>query len=294
MKNLIKIISGLIIIVLILLGYLLFQELDKNLQVIFFDVGQGDAILIKTPNNQKILIDGGPDNIIVNKIGRYFNFFDKTIDLMILTHAHSDHLVGLVEVLKRYQVKKVLYNGAVHTTPEYFEWLRLIKEKKISLEIAKTGQEFIFSSDLKLKIIYPLENLTNKQFEDLNQTSIVSLLTFKNTNFLFMGDLPQAEEEEMLKSYPDLKAEIIKIGHHGSKYSTSDELLRAVDPKVAIIQVGKDNKFGLPALITLKKLERKNINILRTDQQGDIIIKSNNKRSWVVVGTPIMASLPPP
>jgi len=294
MKNLIKIISGLIIIVLILLGYLLFQELDKNLQVIFFDVGQGDAILIKTPNNQKILIDGGPDNIIVNKIGRYFNFFDKTIDLMILTHAHSDHLVGLVEVLKRYQVKKVLYNGAVHTTPEYFEWLRLIKEKKISLEIAKTGQEIIFSSDLKLKIIYPLENLTNKQFEDLNQTSIVSLLTFKNTNFLFMGDLPQAEEEEMLKSYPDLKAEIIKIGHHGSKYSTSDELLRAVDPKVAIIQVGKDNKFGLPALITLKKLERKNINILRTDQQGDIIIKSNNKRSWVVVGTPIMASLPPP
>ncbi len=277
MKNLLKLVSILIVIILILLGYLIFQGQDKDLKVIFFDVGQGDATLIKTPSGQKILIDGGPDNTLITKLGRYFKFYDKTIDLIILTHAHSDHLVGLVEVLKRYQVKKVLYNGVIHTTPEFINWLKIIKEQKIPFEIAKADQEFIFSSDLKLKIVYPLENLTNKQFEDLNQTSIVSLLTFKNTNFLFMGDLSQAEEEEMLESYPDLKAEIIKIGHHGSKYSTSDELLKVVGPKVAIIQVGKDNKFGLPALITLKRLERKNINILRTDQQGDIIIKGNGE-----------------
>ena len=280
MKKILQIIVGLIIIILLLLGFLFYNEQDQNLTVVFFDVGQGDAILIKTPTNQKILIDGGPDDKLITKLGRYFNFYDKKIDLMILTHAHSDHLIGLIEVLKRYQVKQVLYNGVIDATPEFINWLTIIKEQKIPLQIAVAGQEYIFSDDLKLKILYPLENLTNQKFDDLNQTALVSQLIYQKTNFIFMGDLPQEEEKEMLKNQINYQSDVIKIGHHGSKYSTSEELLQAVKPTLAIIQVGKDNKFGHPDLVTLRRLQRKGIAILRTDLNGDIIIESDGDKFY--------------
>lgn len=275
MKNLLKLVSTLIVIILILLGYLFFQEQDKNLKVVFFDVGQGDATLIKTPSGQKILIDGGPDNTIVNKIGKYFSFTDKTIDLIILTHAHSDHLVGLVEILKRYQVKKILYNGPAHPTPEFFQFLELIKKNNIPLAVPPAGQEYNFGEEVKLKILYPFTDLTNEKLEDLNQGSVVSQLIYKQTKFLFMGDLPAEQEKLLLEENFDLKSQVLKIGHHGSKYSTGQELLVAVKPQIAVISVGKDNKFGHPALLTLYKLNQQVIKILRTDEKGDIKIKSN-------------------
>lgn len=276
-KKFIKLISALIVVVLILLGYAFFQDKDRDLQIVFFDVGQGDAILIKTPNDQKILIDGGPDNKLVNKIGKYFSFADKTIDLMILTHAHSDHLVGLVEILKRYQVNKVLYNGPAHTTPEFFQFLELIKENNIPLEVPLAGQEYIFSGDIKLKILYPFVNLTNEKLEDLNEGSLVSQLIYKENKFLFMSDLPQELEKIVLESNNDLTSAVIKIGHHGSRYSTSDQLLKEVRPQLAIISVGEDNKFGHPDPLTIDKLDKNGIKISRTDQNGEIIIKSDGQ-----------------
>lgn len=280
-KKYLKLIGSLILVTLVLLGSFWHQEKDHYLEVTFFDVGQGDAALIKTPAGQKILIDGGPDNKIVTKLGPYFSFYDKDIDLMILTHAHSDHLVGLVEVIRRYNVKKILYTGALHTTPEYLEWLQLIEEKSIKLEITTAGHEYILDNNIKIEILYPLADLTNQKFADLNQTSIVCKLVYNEVNFLFTGDLPSEQEQELIAKTNNLPADILKVGHHGSKYSTSNEFLKAINPQVGIISVGLDNKFGHPDLSILNKLARFKVKILRTDQLGDIKIKSDGYGYWL-------------
>jgi competence protein ComEC len=276
----IKLIGSLAVVALILLGYLFYQEKDANLSVNYLDVGQGDAILIKTPANQKILIDGGPDDLLITKLGRYFNFYDKNIDLMILTHAHSDHLVGLVEVLKRYQVKKILYTGVIQTTPDYLAWLKLIKEKNIPLTIAQAGQEYQFIGGVNLIILFPMSDLTNQEFKDLNQSSIVCQLIYGKTKFLFTGDLPAEEEAQLLATGVNLKSDVLKVGHHGSKYSSSFNFLKAVSPSLAVISVGTDNKFGHPNQGTLDRIAGLGIKILRTDQSGDIIIKSDGNKIY--------------
>ena len=145
-------------------------------------MGQGDAIYIRTPGSIDILIDGGPDNGVLAKLGRSLPFYDKEIDLVILSHPHTDHLIGLIEVLKRYKVKKILGTGVMHTTPEYLVWLEEINGQKIPLEIAIRGQSFDFGGETKLEILYPLENLAGQSVDDLNNTSIVSKLTFKNNS----------------------------------------------------------------------------------------------------------------
>jgi competence protein ComEC len=253
------------------------QKEKGKMVVNYFDVGQGDSIFIKTPNNQKILIDGGPDNTVLAKLGKSLPFYDKKIDLVILTHPHADHLVGLIEVLKRYKVKKILSTGVLHTTPEYTAWLEEIKRQKILLEIAVAGQVFNFGSETKLEILYPFESLGGQSVDDLNDTSIVSKLTFKNNTFLFMGDAETEVEEKLIASGADLRADILKIGHHGSKNATTEEFLNKVNPKSAVISVGASNKFGHPSGLVINRLKRKEINISRTDIEGDIRLLSDGK-----------------
>lgn len=286
LKKLLLFICGLLAIVLVLLGILLFQQKQGRgiLEIDFLDVGQGDSILIKTPQGDDILIDGGPDASVLDRLGRNLPFYDRDIELMILTHPHSDHVAGLVEVLKRYEVKRVLYTGALHTSPDYLEWLKIIKEKNIPMETVKVGNRFQFGTDLYLDILYPFEELTNQKFKELNDSSIVSRLVYGQTSFLLTGDAPQEVEEKLLQSagagapvYPLtlLKADVLKVGHHGSRYSSSLEFLEAVKPQYAVIQVGKDNKFGHPHLVILRRLENLGIKIFRTDLDGEIRIKSD-------------------
>lgn len=248
---------------------------QNNLQVIFFDVGQGDSVLIRTPSKNNILIDGGEDATVLYKLGKYLPFYDKTIDLMILTHPHSDHVGGLVSVLKRYKVKNVLGAGVVHTSPDYLEWLKIIKEKKINFIKVGGDKKIKFSPNIELEILYPQKDISQNSFKDLNSSSVVSKLTFEKISFLFAGDLPIEQEEELIKNRIDLRADVLKVGHHGSKHSSSTNFLDAVNPKYAIIQVGKDNKFGHPSRRTILNLEKKNIKILRNDELGDIIINSD-------------------
>lgn len=282
LKRIIFFITGLLAIVLVLLGVLLFQQKQGKgiLEVDFLDVGQGDSILIKAPDNFDILIDGGPDSSVLNELGRNLPFYDRDIELMILTHPHSDHVAGLVEVLKRYEVKKVLYTGALHTSPDYLEWLRLIKEKNIPMEIVKAGDSFQFGASLSLDILYPFEELTNQKVKELNDSSIVSRLVYGQTSFLLMGDAPAEVEEQLLNSEltGQLQSDVLKVGHHGSRYSSSPEFLTAVKPQYAVIQVSKDNKFGHPHLSTLRKLENLGIKILRTDLDGEIKIESDGRQ----------------
>ncbi|MBU1036724.1 MBL fold metallo-hydrolase [Patescibacteria group bacterium] len=296
MKKIIKILIGLIIILSVLLAIVHYSDQENNLQVYFFDIGQGDGMLIRTPSHHNIIIDGGPDNTFITKLGQTLPFYDKTIDLMILTHPHDDHLFGLVEVLKRYKVKQILATGVEHSSNAYFTWLELIKEKDIPFKIALSGQQFIFKKDCSgkyncqsneviMEVIYPFEDLSSQEADNLNETSVVTQLRYEQIKILFTGDLEKGGEEKILdylnsreeKADFNLRSQVLKVGHHGSKTSSILPFLKAIDPQYAIIQVGQDNKFNHPFLEVLKNLERLGAEIYRNDLKGDILLFSNGQ-----------------
>jgi len=277
-KKLLKILGSALLLVFALIGFTVNSQQDRTkLEIDYLDVGQGDAILIKTPYQQNILIDGGPDASVLAALGENMAFFDKNIDLMILTHPHADHVDGLVDVLKRYQVKKIAFTGVLHTAPDYLAFLEEIKNQNIPTLLINQKMDLDLGADLKLQFLYPLTDLSGKKSDNLNDTSIVNRLIYKDKKFLFMGDLGQEGEADLLKYNFDLTSDIIKIGHHGSKYSTLPALLDQVKSQIAIIPVGKDNDFGHPHAATLDLLKDKNIVIKRTDELGDIKLISDGQ-----------------
>ncbi len=269
--------AGLLLLDLFLISYFYFQK--KNFRIIFLDVGQGDAILIITSSGKNILIDGGPDKRIIYKLDQYIPFYKRKIDLMILTHPDPDHLNGLVEVLKRYKVDQVFYNGVKDESLIYLEFLKIIEEKKIKKEIVYSEKNFIFQEgkeNVQLEILYPIRDLTGKSFKNDNEASIVLKLIFGKIKILLTGDATKSVENELISYNPaKLEAEILKVSHHGAKDATSLEFLEKIKPNYAIISVGK-NRFGHPSLRVLKNLEKIGAKILRTDQLGDIIFEINN------------------
>lgn len=282
-KNPVFIILGILTGFNVLAWIAVFQLNDNELlEVNFFDVGQGDAIFIETPQNQQILIDGGPTSIILEKLGEEMPFWDRTIDLIILTHPEKDHLAGLLEVLKRYQVENILWTGVVRDTAEYQEWQRLIKEEGAKIYIAHAGQQIrggpTSANSARrsgLSVLYPFESLEGQKVKDSNNTSIIARLVFGENSFLFTGDAPQSIERKILEMAVD--SDVLKAGHHGSKNSSAEDFVKAVSPEIAVISVGKDNKYGHPHQETLAVLERYDIRILRTDINGDIKILCNSQ-----------------
>ncbi len=251
------------------------EEKKKYLEVIFLDVGQGDATLIKTPEGQNILIDGGEDEQIIKRLGRELPWWDKKIDLMMLTHPHSDHVGGLVDVLKRYAVSKVLYTGASHSSPDYIAWLEMIKEKKISLKIINHPQKIQLGENLVLEIVFPKEQSDIDKRTNLNNSSIVAKLVYGQNSFLLTGDAEMEVERKLLANRDDLKADVLKVGHHGSNTSSTDIFLQAVQPSYAVIEVGENNSFGHPSPRVIKRLERRGVKIFRTDIDGSIKFTSD-------------------
>jgi len=247
----------------------------NNLKIIFLDIGQGDAILIQTEDNKNILIDGGPDKGIIYKLDQYIPFYQRQIDLMILTHPDPDHLNGLVEVLKRYQVERVFYNGVEDSDLSYKEFLREIEEKKIKNEIVWFGKNFEFGNG-KIEVLYPFENLSGKNFKNDNEASIVFKFIYGKIDILFTGDATQNVEKQLIAKGIDLSANVLKVAHHGSKNSSGLEFLEMVRPIYSVISVGQ-NKFGHPSLRVLKNLEKIKTKILRTDQLGDIIFETDGE-----------------
>ncbi|PIZ87831.1 MAG: MBL fold metallo-hydrolase [Candidatus Nealsonbacteria bacterium CG_4_10_14_0_2_um_filter_40_15] len=283
-----KLVFGIVSVLFIadILVFLAVYDLSRRnfLEVDFFDVGQGDATFIQTPEGHQILIDGGPDSAILEKLGGSLPLGDRTLDLIILTHPENDHLLGLIEVLKNYEIGNILWTGIVRDTENYKEWERLIKkeqkEEKANIFIAKAGQKIYLSErnpDQYVEVLYPFESLEGKSFKDSNNTSIVNKLIFGENSFLFPGDIYKSAEKEILEKGIDVDSDVLKISHHGSKTSSAEEFIAKVSPEVAVISAGKDNKYGHPSPETLEALEKYGINILRTDINGDIKIISNGQ-----------------
>ena len=253
---------------------------DPKLEVDFLDVGQGDSILLRAPGGQNVLIDGGPlAGQVTKRLSENLPLGDKTIDLMILTHPHDDHVAGLINVLKNYQVKKILYTGALHTSPNYLAWLNLIKSKKIPLTIIDHPQLIDLGLGCKINILYPMESFLNKEFEDLNASSIVLKVEYQGKKILLAGDATTKEvETTLLQKHIDVSADVFKASHHGSDTSNSKEFLAAVKPQEIVISVGKDNQFGHPHPRALKRMERTGARIWRTDQRGTVKLIINNEQ----------------
>ncbi len=259
----------------------LFFLQNEELRVVFFDVGQGDAIFIRTPQKHHILIDGGPGEVVLEGLGREMPFFYNHIDLVVLTHPHDDHVSGLLAVLDRYNVETILCTGISGSANVAQRWEEAIKER--GYVQARAGQR-IRANDFYLDILYPAENFAGERVSDLNEVSVISRFVFREEHsFLLTGDAYADQEREVL-SYKEkceeeggvmcdvfsLESDVLKVGHHGSRTSTSEEFLDAVSPKVAVIMAGKDNRYGHPHREVLERLEDLGVKIMRTDRDGDI------------------------
>jgi competence protein ComEC len=245
---------------------------SAHLEVSFFNVGQGDSIFIETPEGHQVLIDGGPSySEVLEGLSAEMPFWDKEIDLMILTHPESDHMTGLLSVLDSYKVDNILWTGIEKEGEKFETWKRMIGEEGANIYIARAGEKIIMN-DAVLEIFNPQESLKGKEFKESNDTAVVSKLIYKNSSFLFTGDI-SSKAEKGLFGY-DIDSDILKVAHHGSKYSTTEEFLKEASPLLAIIQVGK-NSYGHPTEEVLTRLDNSGIKVLRNDTNGDIKIVSD-------------------
>jgi competence protein ComEC len=260
---------------------------DDELHVSFLDVGQGDAILIQR-GNQQVLIDGGPSpQALARELGERMPFWDRTIELVVLTHPHEDHLSGLVEVLERYTVKQVLYPDLDYDSSLYDEWRRLIAEKAIASTWAQAGQEIDLGEGTTMSVLHPPAALFDGTDSDLNNNSTVLRLSCGRVSFLLTGDIEWEAEFSLIAEGAELGCTVLKVAHSGSLSSTTTDFLAAANPRVAVISAGEANPYGHPHDEVLERLEAfwdGEGKIFRTDEQGTIEFITDGEELWVGVG----------
>ena len=239
-------------------------EAERNLVIHFFDVGQGDGIFFELPNHVQVLIDGGPTNAILSKLGSVMPFWDHTIDLVILTHPHADHLDGLIDVLKRYDVGMVIESGVSYATSDYDEWNQLLKQKHTHVVYAHAGERVLLSEHAALDILYPFKDMIGARFTNVHDSMVVTKLSYGSSTVLFMGDAEKIIEYKLVSLGIGIAADVLKAGHHGSKTSTTQEFLDAVRPRMAVISVGRKNRFGHPHQEVVDRITASGIDLFRT------------------------------
>jgi len=259
---------------------------DNNLDVSFLDVGQGDAILMQK-GNQQVLIDGGPSPQAIGLgLGEKIPFWDRTIELVVLTHPSADHVTGLVEVLNRYNVEQVLYPDLAYASEIYDEWLRLVQEKGTKCTLAQAGQQIDLGGRVVLEVLHPPRPLLTGTESDIDNNGMVLRLSMDEISFLLTADTMWETELELIHNRANLNSTVLKVGHHGSATSTTPQFLAVVNPRLAVISVGADNKYGHPADEVMTRLrERIGMeNIYRTDKDGTIEFITDGERMWVNKG----------
>lgn len=258
--------------------FLISQWPDNNLRLTFCNVGQGDAIIVSYKTYQ-VLIDGGPDNSVLYCLGKNLAFWDRKLEVVVLTHPQADHMTGLIEVLRRYRVEKFLRSNIVNDTPEYWQLKELVASKGIVPKELTSGEKLRFGP-VELEAIWPETQVLGAAsfIKETNKIATVLKGRFKNFTWLLTSD--SGEKEESLMRDKLEPVEILKVGHHGSKYSSGESFLKTVKPQAAVISVGK-NQFGHPTQEVLKRLEAVGAEVLRTDEKGTIQIESDGKSWWL-------------
>ena len=272
------------LLIAILVSAALLTTPDDKLHISFLNVGQGDAILIQK-GSQQILIDGGPSpQAITLELSDRMPFWDRTIDLLILSHPHADHITGLVEVLSRYRVEQVLYPDLDYDSPVYDEWLRLLDEQGIKSTIARAGQR-IDLDGVVIEVLNPQRPLLSGTDSDVDNNGMVLRVSLGEISFLLTADIMWPAELELISLRAIPESTVLKVAHHGSETSTTAGFLAVVSPRLAVISVGADNDFGHPDPDIIARLEEAlgQENIYRTDLQGTIEFITDGQRLWVRV-----------
>jgi competence protein ComEC len=248
------------------------QIISGTLTIAFLDVGQADSIYITLPNGGNMLIDAG-NSADSNRIISYIrdNNNSNTIDYVIATHPHADHIGGMGAVINTFEIKSVWMPDAIHTTRTFENLLDVIEANNLMIDTAKAGRILFDYGNLKAEFIAPIRS----GYSNLNNYSAVILLTYNDHRFLFMGDAERESEEEILAGGLDISADVIKIGHHGSRTSSIRPFIQRVNPRYAVISCGSGNSYGHPSGETLAILADFEIKVLRTDESGTIVIKSD-------------------
>jgi competence protein ComEC len=276
-----KAVVSALVVVLVLVWLAVASLPDGRLHVAFLDVGQGDAILIETPAGHRLLVDGGPSPAaLLAALGRYLPFWDRRIDMILLSHPHEDHLRGLLSVLQRYRVRQVIASDVSHDSALFQQWRQQLDDRSIPLLAVQHPLLVDFGDGPTTEVFSPHVGT----FDSLDETSLVAHLTWEKAAFLFTGDL----EAEDLLSFQDegwsLACTVLKVPHHGSNAAVSEDLLMVTRPDLAVVSVGADNRFGHPAAETLACLEQAGIRALRTDQVGTVEVTTDGERYWVRTG----------
>lgn len=271
--------------VLLIINIFVWREIiltdrDSNILTIrFLDVGEGDAILIDDSYGNQILIDGGMGDNILEKLDKYLPFYDRTIEMIVLTHADFDHLGGVLKALESYKVENFLYSGTVLMGKSYQEFINLLNKEKLEIIPAQIGQSVVLGNGASLNVLYPDEAVNGLEVENANEYSVVTKLIFDDFSLLLPGDAGRRLEAHLLNAGLNLKSDVLKVGHHGSKYSTHPLFFLRINPELAVISVGK-NSYSHPTQEVLNIL--KNILTLRTDLNGDVTIKTDGKKMQIL------------
>jgi len=255
--------------------YYLYYISGSKLEVFFLDVGQGDAIFIKAPGGRQMLIDGGSNPGVLRELGRIMPFYDRSIDIVLATHADQDHIGGLISVLERFDVDLFIRTNATSSSPVYFELERVLKEREIKTEIIITPETLVLGRKVEFNILFPNQNTAGWE---TNDSSIISKLVYGQTSFLLTGDAPLAIEKYLVGKYGSfLDSDVLKVGHHGSKNSSSELFVGTVSPTYSVISVGANNSYGHPTSEVIKILTGFSSRILKTSDKGTIRFESDGQ-----------------
>jgi len=273
-----KIVAGITVFLFgmnfIIWSWVFASSLAPDLAVYFFNVGQGDSIFIASKDGTQILIDGGPNSRVLGELAKAMPYYDDSIDLVVLSHPHADHLSGLIDVLKRYKVGKVVESGVIYRTPEHDAFEEIASQKNIQ-RIDIEHPSIITFGGVTLKILYPNVSFENKTVKNVNETSLVILLEFEGKKILFTGDAGKATEDKLLAEGVLEDVDVLKVGHQGSKFSSSANFLNKILPEYAVIEVGK-NSYGHPTEEALSRLATVGAKIFRTDRDGTVTLEIRN------------------
>lgn len=280
MKKALFVFSTALIILMFLVIFAFIKYYDDKLHVVFCDVGQGDAIFVRTAQQVDILIDGGPDDKVLACLSRHMPFWDRSIDMVIMTHPDADHSTGLISVVERYRVASFYTESIPGKTDVYKRLEANLAKKKLSAKYLHSGDRISDGDGFSLNILWPsLSEISridqNRANLRLNEVSVIQLLEYGTFSTLFTGDADYEVMNQIAGSARSIN--ILKVPHHGSRTGMSDSFLSVVSPEVAVISLGAGNSYGHPARESLDLLKAHDAKILRTDQMGDIEIISDGK-----------------
>jgi competence protein ComEC len=262
---------------------IIFLSVASPLRISFLDVGQGDAILIQTPSGRTMLIDGGATDVVLTRLADELSFFDREIDVIGETHPDADHVTGLIPVLQKYKVDMILTPPVEGTTKVFNELKHHIDDEQAEVHTAKKGDVIDFHDGVTVTVLYPSVTYVAKK-NDTNDASVSVVVKYGAVSFLLTGDLPETQESKLISDVLPKHITVYKASHHGSKYSSGEQLLTYIRPEYSVISAGKDNTYGHPNQEALSRLQKYSGEVLSTIDRGTITFVTDGRSVDVETG----------